>query len=88
MSRVKVMISIPEEFLNEIDKVAKEENRSRSELLREAAKLYFKVRETSQTPGQDARVQKAVAIQDALAHHDTLEDWDSTTEIRKWRDNK
>ena len=88
MSRMKVMISIPEEFLIEIDKAAKEENRSRSEFLREAARLYLKVRETPITPGQDPRVQRAIAVQDTLAHQDTLAEWDSTAEIRRWRENR
>ena len=88
MGRVKVMISMPEEFLFEIDKAAKEENRNRSEFLREAARLYLRVRKNARIPGQDPRVQKAVAIQDALAHQDTLAEWDSTAEIRRLRDNR
>jgi len=86
MSRIKVMVSMPEEFLAEIDKAAAEENRSRSEFLREAARLYLEVRKTQATPGQDPRVQKAIAIQDALARQDTLPKWDSTAEIRRWRE--
>jgi len=88
MSRKKVMISIPEEFLVEIDEAAKEDNRSRSEFMREAARLYLKVRKAQTTPGQDLRVQKAIAIQDALAHQDTLNKWDSTAEIRRWRESR
>jgi hypothetical protein len=51
MSRAKVMISVPEEFLAEIDKAAKEENRSRSEFLREAVRLYLEIRKNPVTPG-------------------------------------
>lgn len=36
-----VNISFREDLLNEIDKVARSESRSRSELLREAARLYI-----------------------------------------------
>jgi metal-responsive CopG/Arc/MetJ family transcriptional regulator len=78
MSKVKVMVSLPEDLLAEVDRVAKEEDRNRSELLREAVRLYLEVR----------RVRKAVAIQDALARQDTLEDWDSTAEIRRWREGR
>lgn len=88
VSRMKVMISMPEEFLAEIDKAAKEENRSRSEFLREAARLYLEIRKASMIPGQDPRIQKAIAIQDTLAQQDTLEEWNSTVEIRKWREHK
>ena len=86
MSRMKVMISIQEELLAEIDKAAAKENRSRSEFLREAARLYLEVRKAKITPGQDPQVQKAVTIQDALARQDALPKWDSTAEIRRWRE--
>lgn len=88
MSRAKVMISIPEEFLAEIDKVAKEESRSRSELIREAARLYLKMRENRKPPVQNPMVQKAIAIQDTLADQDTAVEWDSAAEIRKWRERR
>ncbi|MGC8774820.1 MAG: CopG family ribbon-helix-helix protein [Chlorobaculum sp.] len=41
MSTVTVNISFQESLLNEIDKTAKKEHRSRSEFLREAARLYI-----------------------------------------------
>ena len=44
----RVLISMPEKFLEEIDVVADNENRSRSELIREALRTYIyrnKVRE-------------------------------------------
>lgn len=37
----RVLISMPEKFLGEIDKVADNENRSRSELIREALRTYI-----------------------------------------------
>lgn len=46
----RVLISMPEEFLNRIDQVAEGENRTRSELIREALRTYIhkqKVRENS-----------------------------------------
>ena len=48
----RVLISMPEEFLNRIDQVADVENRSRSELIREALRTYIykqKVRESTST---------------------------------------
>jgi CopG family transcriptional regulator/antitoxin EndoAI len=38
----KVMLSFPNEFLSEIDEVAKSEHRTRSELIREALREYFR----------------------------------------------
>jgi predicted nucleotidyltransferase len=40
----KVLVSFPDEFLAEVDRIAGEEQRSRSELLREAARLYMERR--------------------------------------------
>lgn len=37
----RVLISMPERFLDEIDNVAEGENRSRSELIREALRTYI-----------------------------------------------
>lgn len=37
----RVLISMPEEFLTRIDEVAGTENRSRSELIREALRTYI-----------------------------------------------
>jgi len=37
----RVLISMPERFLDEIDSVAGNENRSRSELIREALRSYI-----------------------------------------------
>lgn len=86
MARVKVMISIPEELLVEIDQNVHRENRTRSEFLREAAKLLLKVERSYDTPGEDPRVQRAVRIQEELASYNDSADWDSTAALRKWRD--
>ena len=54
----RVLISMPEEFLNKIDQVADGENRSRSELIREALRTYIykqKVREST-TAARNAEV--------------------------------
>ena len=37
----RVLISMPEKFLDEIDSVADSENRTRSELIREALRSYI-----------------------------------------------
>ncbi len=37
----RVLISMPEEFLTKIDEVAEGENRTRSELIREALRTYI-----------------------------------------------
>lgn len=41
----KVLISLPKGFLRKVDEVADEEDRCRSELVREALRQYFRNRE-------------------------------------------
>src|ERR1041385_7225691 len=40
----KVLISLPKKFLEDVDRVAAEEHRSRSELIREALRAYLETR--------------------------------------------
>lgn len=58
----RVLISMPEDFLSRIDQVAEGENRTRSELIREALRTYmYKSRVKS-----SAVATKNAAILDAL----------------------
>jgi metal-responsive CopG/Arc/MetJ family transcriptional regulator len=85
MAIVKVMISLPKDFLKEIDRIARKEKRSRSELFREAARLYVQVRQARTVHWQNPAVQRAIAIQDAIAREDRVT-WDAVAEVRKWRE--
>jgi metal-responsive CopG/Arc/MetJ family transcriptional regulator len=82
---MKVMVSFPDEFLAEVDRLAQEEHRSRSELLREALRLYMEVRRRERRPAEDPRVRQAVMIQDALARLASGSSEDSTADVRRWR---
>ncbi len=44
----RIMISLPNNLLNEVDGVAAGENRTRSEFIREAMKLYLRERNKQQ----------------------------------------
>jgi hypothetical protein len=82
---VKVMVSFPEGFLAEIDNIAAEEHRNRSELLCEAVRLYIATRRGVRRPGDDPRIQRAIAAQDDLARIAPGTGEDSTGDIRRWR---
>jgi len=88
MARAKIMVSIPEEMVADLDQAAKQEHRSRSEFVREAVRLYIRVSKSQSIPGQAPQVREAIAVQNALAAADTARDWDGTYEIRKWRDRR
>jgi CopG family transcriptional regulator/antitoxin EndoAI len=40
----KILVSLPEKFLEDVDHLAAEEHRSRSELIREALRAYMEKR--------------------------------------------
>jgi metal-responsive CopG/Arc/MetJ family transcriptional regulator len=82
----KVMVSFPKEVLAQVDHIAQEEHRSRSELLREAMRLYIEMRQGRRRPGDDPRVRSAVAAQDALARRSPGAGEDSTADVRRWRE--
>jgi metal-responsive CopG/Arc/MetJ family transcriptional regulator len=79
------MVSFPDAFLAEVDRIAQEEQRSRSELLREAMRVYIRVRRSKIRPGADPEVRAAVAAQDALSRKSPGTGQDSTVDIRRWR---
>ena len=58
----RVLISMPEEFLSKIDGVAEGENRSRSELIREALRTYI----NKQKVHKNTLAQKNAEILEAL----------------------
>ena len=62
MQMARVLISMPEEFLDRIDQVAEGENRTRSELIREALRSYmYKSRVKANTmAGKNAAILEAL----------------------------
>jgi len=50
----KILVSIPEKFLEDVDRVAAEEQRSRSELIREALRAYLETRKGKEVSEQSA----------------------------------
>jgi len=81
----KVMVSFPEGFLAEVDEIAGIEHRSRSELLREAMRLYIELRHGKRKPRENPRVHKAVTIQNELSRSSPGDGEDSAADIRRWR---
>jgi CopG family transcriptional regulator/antitoxin EndoAI len=85
MGSAKIMISVPEEMLSELDHKAREDHRSRSEFIREAVRHFLELRKAPDVPGRNQRIREAVSVQDALAKEDSSKDWNGAEEIRKWR---
>jgi len=84
----KVMVSFPEEFLAQVDRVAQEEHRSRSELVREALRFYIGLRESQGRPDVKPLVRQAIQVQDRLSQIAPGTGQDSTADIRQWRETR
>ena len=79
MSNVTVNISFQDSLLRDIDRVAQAETRSRSELLREAARAYIQRR---------ARWAALLATGDSIARERKLTSGDIAREIAAYRRRK
>lgn len=79
----KILFSLPEELLKEIDSLAAAEHRSRSELIREATREYVAGR-ARKRPIDDPKVREAIRFMDKMAAEWT-EPFDSTELIRQMR---
>jgi CopG family transcriptional regulator/antitoxin EndoAI len=86
MMTTKVMVSFPDEFLEEVDRTAQEEHRSRSELVREALRLYMGLRQEQRLRGLAPLVRQAVMVQDRISTAAPGSGEDSTADIRRWRE--
>ena len=60
----RVLISMPEEFLDRIDQVAEGENRTRSELIREALRSYMS---RKNMPNPEKATKNAEILEDLLS---------------------
>jgi metal-responsive CopG/Arc/MetJ family transcriptional regulator len=78
----KVMISLPEEFLKKVDKTAKAQGRSRSELIREALRAVLDGKEKARRSWKES-----LAPLTALEHQ-WIGQWDSTDIIRYFRETR
>ncbi len=76
MGNLTVSISFQENLLAEIDAEAKRESRTRSELLREAARLYLR---------RQKQWERVFALGDELSKRGSLTETDVTKEIQKIR---
>jgi Arc/MetJ-type ribon-helix-helix transcriptional regulator len=81
----KVMISLPERFLSEVDKTAQAEHRTRSDLIREALREYLRVGKLSKKPIENPRTKEAFETLRSLTWK---RKFDSTEIIRKMRDSR
>ncbi len=78
----KVMISLPDEFLKKVDRIARAQNRSRSELIREALRALLNSQADLRRSWKHA-----LAPLRALEQH-WVGQWNSPDIIRYYRDTR
>lgn len=78
----KVMISLPDDFLKKVDRAARSQGRSRSELIRDALRTTINGKNKRRRSWK-----KALAPLRDLEQH-WVGQWDSTDIIRYYRDNR
>lgn len=81
----KILFSLPEDFLKEIDALAAKEHRSRSELIREATRRYITERGAGERPIDDPVVRDAVRSMEEVTGIISL-DHDAVKTVRSMRD--
>jgi CopG family transcriptional regulator/antitoxin EndoAI len=83
----KVMITMPNEFLKKVDKVAASEHCTRSEFIREAIRAYIAERATGKSPALLSKpsIRAAVELQDRAREQLRGVKFDSVAFIRKMR---
>lgn len=87
MVMAKINISISHEILEEINKLSKEENMTRSELLRKAFKTYVEVLEEEKKEQKKRKgIEKAIHLQDEIRN--TIGHMDFVEDLRKWREKR
>lgn len=85
MVRINAILS--EETIKSMDIIAKEEKKSRSRLLREAAERFIEEYQRLKAEQQRKELLKqAIKTQDKL--REKAGEWDGVAEVRKWRDLK
>jgi metal-responsive CopG/Arc/MetJ family transcriptional regulator len=83
----KINISIPRNILDEIDKLSREENMTRSELLRTAFRTYLEVlSEKKREKKRQKAIDRAIQAQDEIRRE--VGEEDLIQELRKWRDDR
>lgn len=79
MAANTVNISFQKELLEQIDAISKEESRSRSEIIREAARMYIRRKE---------RWQQLFTFGDELQKRTGLTEEDIISEVRRFREKE
>jgi len=84
---VRINAVFDEDMIEEIDRMGKENRKSRSALLREAAeRLIEEYRHQKDEAIREKRIAQAITVQDRLRKKSKK--WDGVSELRRWRESR
>ncbi|PIU28309.1 MAG: hypothetical protein COT09_05265 [Candidatus Hydromicrobium americanum] len=84
----KILLSIPDEVLEEIDRYKKRKKIKRSQFFLEAIDNYFKVLMTEEYFDRRKKAVERIKKTSNKIMKAGIKDWDPTSEIRKFRDKR
>ncbi|TCJ15712.1 ribbon-helix-helix protein, CopG family [Rubrobacter taiwanensis] len=82
----RFVVTIPDEFLKEVDARAKAEHRSRSELVREALRNYLRSGERKEDISNRPDFKRAVRFQDEMRRRHEGSGYSGSAVVREMRD--
>ena len=84
---VRITTLFQKDIIEEIDRIAKEEGKSRSRLLREAAQGYIEQYQTQKAEEiKKKKITNSMEVQDRTREKSGK--WDPVSELRKWRERR
>jgi Arc/MetJ-type ribon-helix-helix transcriptional regulator len=82
----RFVVTVPEEFLEEVDARAKAEHRSRSELVREALRSYLRSGGRREDISDRPEFKKAIQFQDEMRRRHEGSGYSGSEAVREMRD--
>lgn len=82
----RFVVTVPEEFLEEVDARAEAEHRSRSELVREALRSYLRSGTRKGDISDRPEVKRAIRLQDEIRRRHEGSGYSGSAAVREMRD--
>lgn len=82
----RFVVTIPDEFLEEVDARAKAEHRSRSDLVREALRSYLRSGGRTEDISEGPEFKRAIQFQDEMRRRHEGSGYSGSEAVRRMRD--
>lgn len=82
----RFVVTVPEDFLEEVDARAKAEHRNRSELVREALRIYLRSEGRTGDISERPEFKRAIQFQDEMRRRHEGSGYSGSAAVREMRD--